>query len=274
MPERREEQKPPISAAADVAPPPRFPVLDVHISALSLPRAIAMIAAWVARRERQYMNLCTTHTVLECHDAPELAAIVNAAGIAAPDGMPLVWLGRLRGHALGRVYGPDVMLAACAHGLPSGHRHFFYGGAPGVAAQLVERLRGRFADLQVAGVYAPPFRPLDPQEEAAVAALINASGADIVWVGLGTPKQDYWVARFRPLLEAPALIAVGAAFDFHAGRVRQAPRWVQRSGLEWLFRLSQDPRRLWRRYILGNPRFVALMLRQLIGAVLRRRGLS
>lgn len=243
---------------------PRYPVIDVRISALTFELAIAMIDGWVARRERHYVNVCTTHTVLECHDAPELAAIVNGAGMATPDGMPLVWLGRLRGHRVERVYGPDVLLAVCERGQALGYRHFFYGGAEGVASALAERLQAKFPAMQVAGVYTPPFRALTPAEERETAELINGSGADIVWVGLGTPKQDYFVARFRPLLDAPVLIAVGAAFDFHTGRVRQAPAWMQRSGLEWLFRLTQDPRRLWRRYVLGNPRFVALVVRQLL----------
>jgi N-acetylglucosaminyldiphosphoundecaprenol N-acetyl-beta-D-mannosaminyltransferase len=183
-------------------------------------------------------------------------------------------MGRLRGHRVERVYGPDVMLAACERGQALGHSHFFYGGVDGVAEQLAARLRARFPALRVAGSYAPPFRPLTDDEEREIAARINSSGADIVWVGLGTPKQDYWVARFRPLLEAPVLIAVGAAFDFHAGRVRQAPRWMQRSGLEWLFRLSQDPQRLWRRYLVGNPRFVYLVAQQLLRRSLRGRSLS
>jgi N-acetylglucosaminyldiphosphoundecaprenol N-acetyl-beta-D-mannosaminyltransferase len=244
--------------------PPRFPVVDVRISALTFAGALALIDAWIAQRERQYVNVCTTHTVLECRDAPELAAIVNGAGMATPDGMPLVWLGRLRGHPVERVYGPDLLLAVCERGQAHGYRHFFYGGAPGVAETLVERLQSRFPELQVAGTYTPPFRPLEPSEEQAIAALINAVKPDIVWVGLGTPRQDYWVARFRSLLAAPVLVAVGAAFDFHAGRVRQAPLWMQRNGLEWLYRLTREPRRLWRRYILGNPRFVYLVARQLL----------
>lgn len=250
-------------------PRPRFPVVDVRISALTFAEALATIDEWVVRRERHYVNVCTTHTVLECHDAPELARIVNGAGMATPDGMPLVWLGRLAGHPVERVYGPDVMLAVCDRGQARGYRHFFYGGAGGVAEALAARLRARFPELRVAGTHTPPFRPLTPAEEQETADLINASGADIVWVGLGTPKQDYFVARLRPLLEAPVLIAVGAAFDFHAGRVRQAPRWMQRGGLEWLFRLTQDPKRLWKRYILGNPRFVYLVLRQLIAGAWR-----
>ncbi len=250
--------------------PARFPVVDVRISALTFDQALRLIDGWITHRERHYVNVCTTHTVLECHDAPELAALVNQAGMATPDGMPLVWLGRLRGHPVERVYGPDLMLAVCERGQARGYRHFFYGGAEGVAETLAERLRARFPRLLVAGTYCPPFRPLTAAEEREVAAQINASGADIVWVGLGTPKQDYWVARFRPLLTAPVLIAVGAAFDFHAGRVRQAPRWMQRAGLEWFFRLTQDPRRLWKRYLVGNPRFVYLVARQLLGGGDRR----
>lgn len=244
---------------------PRYPVVaGVRISALRLETAVELLDGWIGRRERQYVNVCTAHTMLECYDAPELAAIVNGAGMATPDGMPLVWLGRLRGYAVERVYGPDLMLAACRHGLSRGWRHYFYGGAPGVADELAHRLTARFPGLLVAGTHSPPFRALTPPEVREVAARINASGADLVWVGLGTPKQDYWVAQFRPLLAAPALLAVGAAFDFHSGRVRQAPPWVRGSGLEWLFRLSQEPGRLWRRYLVGNPRFVALALRELM----------
>ena len=242
----------------------RFPVLTTRISAVTLCDAVGLIDRWIAQRERQYINVCTTHTVLECYDTPALADVINNAGLATPDGMPLVWLGKLYKQPIGRVYGPDLMLALCEKGQDVPYRHFFYGGAPGVPDALASNLQVRFPRLQVAGTYSPPFRALTADEEENVAALINASKPDIVWVGLGTPKQDYWVARFRGLLEAPVLIAVGAAFDFHAGRVRQAPRWMQRSGLEWLFRLSQDPRRLWKRYVLGNPRFVYLVLKQFI----------
>jgi N-acetylglucosaminyldiphosphoundecaprenol N-acetyl-beta-D-mannosaminyltransferase len=252
-------------AADQCSPPPaRFQVLTVGISAVTFDQALGAIAQWIAQRRQHYVNVCTTHTLLECYDSPTLSAIVNHAGLATPDGMPLVWLGRLYKYHVERVYGPDLLLALCDHRQDRGYRHFFYGGAAGVPELLAENLRARYPRIQIAGVYSPPFRALTAAEEQAIAAMINGSGADIVWVGLGTPKQDYWVARFRPLLEAPVLIAVGAAFDFHAGRVRQAPRWMQQNGLEWLFRLSQDPRRLWRRYILGNPRFVYLLLRQMM----------
>jgi len=242
--------------------PARFPVLTANISAITLPQAGFIIQQWITQRQRTYVNVCTTHTVLECYDVPALREIVNHSGLATPDGMPLVWLGRIHKHTVGRVYGPDLMLLVCEQGHKLGWRHFFYGGAEGVPALLAEKLKVRFPDLQVAGCYSPPFRSLTGVEEAEIAQMINISKTDIVWVGLGTPKQDYWVAQFRPLLDVPVLIAVGAAFDFHSGRVKQAPRWMQRSGLEWLFRLSQDPQRLWKRYLFGNPRFVYLLLRQ------------
>lgn len=241
----------------------RFAVLTVGINALTFDNALSIIEGWVAQRQRHYVNLCTTHTVLECYDSPQLGDIVNCSGLALPDGMPLVWLGKLHKQRIERVYGPDVMLALCEQGQSQGYRHFLYGGAPGVPEMLAEQLRSRYPAIQIVGVYSPPFRSLTQNEEQEIALRINATNPDIVWVGLGTPKQDYWVAKFRPLLEAPVLIAVGAAFDFHTQRVKQAPRWMQRHGFEWLFRLSQDPRRLWRRYLIGNPRFIYLIVKQL-----------
>jgi len=237
----------------------RVNVLGVGISAINLAQAVAEIEGWIARKERHYVNVCTVHTVMECQTAAPLRDLVNRSGLSTPDGMPLVWLSRLHGHRhAGRVYGPDLMLALCERSQQTGHRHFFYGGAPGVADTLARRLRERYPGLVVAGTHGPPHRAVDVEEDRAVLDLIDASAADIVWVGLGTPKQDYWVARHRRLLSAPALIAVGAAFDFHAGGLPQAPRWMQRSGLEWLFRLIQEPRRLGPRYLVNNPAFVIL----------------
>ena len=245
---------------------PRVNVLGVGISAINLEATVTEIEGWIRDSERQYVNVCNVHTVMECQRDVRLRSIVNGSGLAVPDGMPLVWLDRVHGHRhAGRVYGPDLMLALCARSEHTGHRHFFYGGAPGVAEQLIGNLRRRFPALRVAGVYSPPFRPADTPESPDVLDAIDASSPDIVWVGLGTPKQDYWVARHRPRLRAPALIAVGAAFDFHAGLLRQAPRWVQRSGFEWLFRLSQEPRRLAYRYLAYNPLFVWRVFEQLAG---------
>jgi len=243
---------------------PRINVLGVGISAINLLVAIEEIEGWIARGERHYVNVCTVQTVMECQRAPELRRLVNASGLSTPDGMPLVWLSRLHGYRdAGRVYGPDLMLALCERSASTGHRHFFYGGAPGIADRLAERLTKRFPGLIVAGTYSPPFRAADVEEDRVVLETIDATKPDIVWVGLGTPKQDYWVSRHRGLLAASAIIAVGAAFDFHAGVLRQAPKWMQRSGLEWLFRLTQEPRRLAYRYLVYNPLFVLLVALQL-----------
>jgi N-acetylglucosaminyldiphosphoundecaprenol N-acetyl-beta-D-mannosaminyltransferase len=242
--------------------PSRFDLLGVKISALTLDRAADLIGKWVASGTKHYVNVCTSGTLLECHDHPGLAEIVNRAGMATPDGMPLVWLGRWRGFNVSRVYGPDLMLKVSERGLPRRLRHFYYGSTARVLDRLRDRLQQRFPGLEVVGMQAPPFRALTADEIQTTAALINAARPDIVWVGLGTPKQDEWVGRFRSLLEAPVLVAVGAAFDFHAGTVRQAPRWMMHCGLEWFFRLLMEPRRLWRRYLIGNPRFVALVLQQ------------
>lgn len=238
-------------------------VLDVKISAINMPTAVATIEGWIADRDPNYVCICTVHTVMECQRDPRLRDVVNAAGLRTPDGMPLVWLSRRAGHpGVSRVYGPDLMLELAARSATTGHRHYFYGGAPGVADTLAERLSTRFPGLQVAGTHTPPMLPVGALERDETIAEINASEADIVWVGLGTPKQDWWVANHRPLLKAPVLIAVGAAFDFHTGRIRQAPKWMQRSGLEWLFRLSQDPKRLWHRYLVLNWLFVAKVVRR------------
>jgi N-acetylglucosaminyldiphosphoundecaprenol N-acetyl-beta-D-mannosaminyltransferase len=181
--------------------------------------------------------------------------------------MPLVWLSRLAGNRqVGRVYGPDLLLACCESAREP-RRHFFYGGAAGVPERLVARLRQRFPGLDVAGTISPPFRALTQAESQAIVQDINRTSPDIVWVGLSTPKQERWMAAQRDRLEAPVLIGVGAAFDFHAGLKRQAPPWMQRNGLEWLFRLLTEPRRLWRRYLLNNPLFVWRVLLQRLGWV-------
>lgn len=247
-----------VSAQYDVAV--RFRVLGVGISAVTLREAVSVIGLWITERQRRYVNVCNAEVVLQAYDDPALAEIINTSGMATADGMPLVWLGRRKGLSVERVYGPDLMLAVCEAGLAPGWRHYFYGSRPEVLSDLTRRLEDRFPGLQVAGAWAPPFRSLTPDEEEEVASRINAARPDVVWVGIGTPKQDFWMARFRPRLEAPVLVAVGAAFNFHAGHVRQAPRWMMRFGLEWLFRLLMEPRRLWRRYVIGVPRFIFLVL--------------
>lgn len=243
--------------SAGTMPIPTTDVLDVHISAIDMDAAVRTIEGWIDRNDPNYVCICTVHTVMECQRDPALKEAVNRAGLRTPDGMPLVWLSRRAGHNnVDRVYGPDLMLELCARSQETKHRHFFYGGAPGVADDLADNLSQRYPGMKIAGTHTPPVLPVGGIESEETIEKINASGADIVWVGLGTPKQDWWVANHRPLLKAPVLIAVGAAFDFHTGRVRQAPRWMQRNGLEWLFRLSQDPKRLWHRYIVDNGRFI------------------
>jgi N-acetylglucosaminyldiphosphoundecaprenol N-acetyl-beta-D-mannosaminyltransferase len=244
----------------------RVNVLGVGISLINMPLALERLAAWIDGRDRQYVNVCTVHTVMECRRDATLRRIVNAAGMTTPDGMPLVWLSRLGGHRyVSRVYGPDLMLAELAASNRTGHRHFFYGGRDEVATRLAVVMREKFPGIRIVGTFSPPLGTAAELCTPEAAALINAAEPDVVWVGVSSPKQEFWMACMRPLLEAPVLIGVGAAFDFHTGTVRQAPRWMQRSGLEWAFRLSQEPRRLWRRYLIDNPWFLFELARQKLG---------
>lgn len=245
---------------------PRVNVLGIGISAITMRQALDQVAAWIKRGAREYVCVCNVHTIMECQHNDTVRSAVNRAGLATPDGMPLVWLSRRKSRTkVSRVYGPDLMLALCELSIARGYSHYFYGGAQGVPERLAERLRQRFPGLRVAGTYSPPFRALTAEEDAHLVTQLNQAAPDIIWVGLGTPKQDLWLAAHRNQLNAPVLIAVGAAFDFHAGRVSQAPRWMQGAGLEWLFRLIQEPRRLWYRYLVYNPLFVMLVLAQALG---------
>jgi N-acetylglucosaminyldiphosphoundecaprenol N-acetyl-beta-D-mannosaminyltransferase len=191
------------------------------------------------------------------------------ATLAVPDGQPLVWALRLLGNRRAtRVYGPDLMAHHCAHAATTGTPIYLYGGRTPEALELLRtRLLERFPGLRIVGGWSPPFRPLSPEERERVIREIDSSGAQIVWVGTGQPKQELWMHQMRPLLQAPLLVGVGAAFDFHAGIVSQAPSWMQRSGLEWLYRLSREPRRLWRRYLTQNPRFMVGFVWQYLRAL-------
>jgi N-acetylglucosaminyldiphosphoundecaprenol N-acetyl-beta-D-mannosaminyltransferase len=246
--------------------PPRVNVLGVAVSALTMAEAVDTIDRWIARRDRQYVCVTGVHGIMESQDDPDLRGIHNRAGMVTPDGMPLVWVSRLNGYRrVERVYGPDLMLACCAGSASKGYRHFFYGGGPGVPERLAARLQERFPGLIVAGTWSPPFGEPPPAAERSAVERINAANPDIVWVGLSTPKQERWMARHVGHVQSPVLIGVGAAFDFHAGLKRQAPAWMRRTGLEWLFRLGTEPRRLWRRYLRNNPRFIWRILLQLSG---------
>lgn len=244
----------------------RINILGVGISAMTMPQALNQISAWIGSGTRRYVSVCTVHTVMECRRDEAVRRAVNGAGLATPDGMPLVWLGKRKSSVkVSRVYGPDLMLALCELSVEQGYAHYFYGGASGVPEHLAQSLQQRFPGLRIAGTCSPPFRPLTDAEDAEIVEQINQARPDIVWVGLGTPKQDLWMATHRSRLAAPVLIGVGAAFDFHTGRIPQAPPWMQQAGLEWLFRLGQEPRRLWYRYLVYNPLFVLLITLQALG---------
>lgn len=214
----------------------------------------------------RYIAVTGMHGVTEAlHDA-EFGRILNGASLVVPDGYPLVVLGRRNGFALARrVYGPELLQAFCEETARKGYRHFFYGGAAGVADDLASRFAGRFPGMQIAGTYCPPFRPLTPAEEQDVREKIKSSRADVVWVGLSTPKQERWMASHREALGVPVMVGVGAAFDFHTGRVAQAPKWMRENGMEWFFRLMSEPRRLWRRYLVNGSEFAWLVLLEQLG---------
>lgn len=238
-------------------------ILGVHTDAQTFPQAITQLAQWAASPDRRYVCTCPVYTLMMCRENANVMQAINGADMVTADGMPVVWVQRQRGFPQAeRVYGPDVMLALCEKTAGTGLRHFFWGGQPGVADQLVGRLKAQFQKLAVAGTFSPPIADLESQPDPAVIERLNASQADIIWVGLGSPKQDLWMSLYRPTLSAPLLIGVGAAFDMLAGVRSQAPRWMQRSGLEWLFRLAQEPRRLARRYLVYNPLFVWHVLRE------------
>jgi N-acetylglucosaminyldiphosphoundecaprenol N-acetyl-beta-D-mannosaminyltransferase len=238
-------------------------ILGVRTCAQTFEDALSMLLGW-AEDAQGRRSVCTApvYTVMMCAEDPAVMRAVNGADMVAADGMPIVWLQRQRYPAAERVYGPDVLLALTERTAASGVSHYFYGGQSGVAQALADRLRQRFPSVAIAGAYTPPVAPFSAQPDRHAIALLNDSGASVVWVGLGSPKQDLWMALHRPLLHAPLLIGVGAAFDMLAGVKAQAPRWMQRSGLEWLFRLLQEPRRLGRRYLYYNPLFIWRVLRQ------------
>ena len=240
----------------------RSDVLGLKVSAINMQMALDRVDRWIENGEPNYICVTGVHGVMESQRDAELLDIHNRAGMVTPDGMPLVWLSRLGGHNhVRRVYGPDLMLAVCEKSREKGYRHFLYGGGEGVAEKLAVSLRERFPGIQIAGTYCPPFRPLSEEEDQRIVREIDESGADIVWVGLSTPKQERWMDQHVGRLKAPVLAGVGAAFDFNAGLKKQAPKWMQENGLEWLFRMVTEPRRLGKRYLKNNPLFLYELLR-------------
>lgn len=244
----------------------RTNILGVGVSAINLDMALTTIQEWIDRRDPHYVTVTGVHGVMESHRDASIRDIHNRAGLVTPDGMPLVWLSRLHGQShVQRVYGPDLMLAVCQHGLSRGYRHYLYGGGQDVPELLATKLRERFPGIQIVGEFSPPFRALTDDEDENIVRNINAANPDIVWVGLSTPKQERWMSAHLNRVSAPVMIGVGAAFDFHAGLKAQAPRWIQQSGMEWAFRLATEPRRLGKRYLVNNPSFIALIAQQILG---------
>ncbi len=252
------------SPAPPPTPPPTAEILGVPLAISDYEEVLDWMEAMIAADARGYVTAAAVNLVMSAQEQPDTLAAVLAATLAVPDGMPLVWALHALGHARAtRVYGPDLMAAFCARAARSGTPMYLYGGRHGHGAALLEkRLRERFPGLVVAGGSSPPFRELTAEEDERELELINRSGAAIVWVGTGQPKQELWMHEMRDRLRPPLLVGVGAAFDFHAGLVSQAPAWMQRHGLEWTYRLSREPRRLWRRYARYNPRFVVGFSRQ------------
>jgi N-acetylglucosaminyldiphosphoundecaprenol N-acetyl-beta-D-mannosaminyltransferase len=220
-------------------------------------RAIEQSERLLESSGKGYVCVTGVHGVMESRADPALREILNRAFLCVPDGMPTVWVGRLQGHRLmQRVYGPDYMMAMCRLSLSRGYRHFFYGGAPGIAEKLVMNLLAQMPELQVAGTCTPPFEPLNAKQESELVALIAKVRPDIFWVGLSTPKQERFMAEYLERLDVKLMAGVGAAFDLHAGLRRDAPGWMKSAGLQWLHRLYQEPWRLGPRYIKTNPRFL------------------
>lgn len=243
-----------------------YKVLGIPVNAVQIPDAIAILERWIAERgPSRYVAVTGMHGVTEALSDANFRNILKNAGMVVPDGMPLVWVGKIRGfrNMQRRVYGPELTETFFQQ-TGSRYKHFFYGGAEGVGASLGEKYKQLYG-AQIVGSYSPPFRPLTPEEDAEVCRMINDSGADIVWVGLSTPKQETWMFGHRDKLNVPAMLGIGAAFDLNTGRLVQAPRWMRENGLEWLFRLLAEPKRLWKRYLILIPKFVGNVLLELSG---------
>lgn len=253
-----------MTAAASL---PRVDILGVGVSAIDIQDAVATIDRWIRERQKHFVCITGVHGVMECRRDSDLREIHRAAGMVTPDGMPLVWMARRLGFdRVSRVYGPDLMREISRLSPVRGYSHFYFGGGPGLADALEERVRETYPGIKVVGTFSPPFRTVTVEEDEAIIETINAAKPDIVWVGLSTPKQERWMSAHRDRIDAPVMIGVGAAFDFLAGTKNQAPLWMQRNGLEWAFRLVSEPRRLGRRYATIIPRFLVLAVAQLAQA--------
>jgi N-acetylglucosaminyldiphosphoundecaprenol N-acetyl-beta-D-mannosaminyltransferase len=245
-------------------PPPHPSFYHVNLSAVNMGMTLSQMETWIEKQQSNYICLAPAHSLMECFNNLSLLPVFNNAGMVAPDGMAVVWLLQLKGYKdVRRVYGPDLLIAACEHGLKRGWGHYFLGGAPETLSALTAQLNARFHGLRIAGQYSPPFHTLSEQENQEIIIKVNTSGADILWVGLGSPRQEIWMHENLGKVNSPVMVGVGAAFDFLSGNKPQAPQWMQHIGMEWLFRLITEPKRLWPRY-RQYPRFIWLALRELL----------
>jgi N-acetylglucosaminyldiphosphoundecaprenol N-acetyl-beta-D-mannosaminyltransferase len=240
----------------------RIAILGIRLDAQRYEPAIEALLKAARSSEARRAHFATVHSVVEATGSAEVREAFATAWMVCTDGLPLAWVARIRGNPAERVCGPDVMLTLCDRGRGPGLRHYFLGGGPGTAERLALRLASRFEGLQVAGTASPPFRDLTDAEDQAIVDAINSATPHVVWIGLGSPKQDLWAASHASRLRCGLVLPVGAAFDFHSGRLRRAPSWIRRLGLEWLFRLAMEPRRLLRRYVITNTRFIVLVARE------------
>lgn len=237
-------------------------LLDVPISRVNPVIAAGQICQWVTKQYRTYVCVAPVSTLVDAKLNPQYMSVVKAAGMVTPDGMPVVWLAQARGcRDIARTYGPDLMQEVCKQGQKTGLRHFFYGSTRDTLEKLQKRLMAMYPHILIAGSFAPGFQEDFEFKDQEAIDRINQTQADILWVGLGSPKQDFWMCHHRPWLNVPVIVGAGAAFDFLSGVKPQAPKWVQKSGLEWLFRLISEPRRLWKRYLVGNSLFIYFLLK-------------
>lgn len=239
---------------------PSFHVLGVRVDAVQIDDVVSRMEQWIRDKdEGHFISVTGMHGVNESRKDLSFRTILNSSALVVPDGMPLVWLARRHGFPLKRrVYGPELMATFCER-TAGRYRHFLYGGASGVPEELGEVLQQRYGNT-IVGTFSPPFRDLSEEEKEDVVQRIRTAKPDLVWVGLSTPKQERWMAEHRRRLGVPVLIGVGAAYDFHTGRVKQAPLWLRENGFEWFFRLASEPKRLWRRYLIGGSQFVWAVL--------------
>ncbi len=245
---------------------PRCNVLGVGVHAVNIPLALQAVADAIASNVKGYVCVTGVHGVMEAQKNARMRTILNSAFLNVPDGMPLVWTGRSHGfREMRRVYGPEFMLAVCERSVREGWSHFLYGGKPGVAAQLQAFLQARFPGIRVAGTFTPPFRPLNADEETDLADRVRRAKPDLLWVGLSTPKQEFFMNHYLHRLDARIMFGVGAAFDVWTGNIKDAPDWLKKVGLQWAHRLIQEPRRLWRRYATIVPSFLYLITLQELG---------